>query len=229
MDKLKLLIILMVSFQLKASSFFMPDSDTAALISLVSTTAETVSNTLQILEVAKETQKKIDKYNNLVMRRYFIARRIEQHTRDIIAISKMNPKGLRELNYAMLSLKNNLRGLKSSIDLFGKDVFEAESFTDRFLDKLSNSKIDSEDAYHQELMSSSKGTMAQHVQNTAMNTAMSSKILNKIRQDNLEYQKVDIQLKKDLVKEQIKKDQHYRDWLGLKSKINVKDKKKDQK
>jgi len=219
MDKLKVLAIsLVMSSQLGASTFFMPDSDTTALITLVSTTAATVSNTLQILEVAKETQEQIDKYNNLVMRRYFIARRIEQHARDIVAISKMNPKGLRELNYAMLSLKNNLRGLKSSIDTLGKDIFEAENFTDRFLEKLENSEIDGQDAHYQEQMSSSEGTMAKHVQNTAMNTAMSSKILNKIRQDNLEYQKVDIQLKKDLAKEKIRKEQHYRDWIGLQKK-----------
>ncbi len=75
--------LLLAIMQAKATTFFIPDADTAALISLVSNTASTVTNTMKILEVAKETSDQIDKYNFLAMRRYFVARRIEQHVRDI--------------------------------------------------------------------------------------------------------------------------------------------------
>ena len=83
--------------RINASTFFMPDSDTAALVMLVSNTASTVSNTLKILEVAKKTSDQIDKYNFIAMRRYFIARRIEQHVNDIAEANKMKPKNLQEL------------------------------------------------------------------------------------------------------------------------------------
>ena len=85
---------LLLALNIQASTFFVPDSDTAVLVSLVSNTASTVSNTLKILEVAKETSQKMDEYNFLAMRRYFIARRVEQHANDMAKISKMKPKKL---------------------------------------------------------------------------------------------------------------------------------------
>jgi hypothetical protein len=194
----------------------MPDSDTAALISLVSNTASTVSNTLKILEVAKTTSDQIDKYNFLAMRRYFVARRIEQHSRDIIAATKLNPRGLREINHVMLRLKMNLKGLKSNIDFMAMDVYQAEEFTNRYFEKITNSMQDEKEAHNQELMSASEGSMSKHVQNTAMNTAMSTKVLTKMRRDNIEYQKNNIALKKGEIKEKLRREEFYRNWIGLK-------------
>jgi len=211
---------MLLSLQGQASTLFMPDSDTAALIALVSNTASTVSNTLKILEVAKTASDKIDKYNFLAMRRYFIARRIEQHTRDIIAVSKMHPSGLKEINQVMFSLKLNLKGLKSNIDFMAMDLFQAEDFSKRYWDKVANSMEDEKEAHNQELLSASEGSMSKHVQNTAMNTAMSSKILAKIRRDNVEYQKIDIALKKGDVKEKLRREEFYKNWIGLSNSEN---------
>jgi hypothetical protein len=198
------------------STFFLPDSDTAVLISLVSNTASTVSNTLKILEVAKKTSDQIDKYNFIAMRRFFIARRIEQHAKDIIAAKKMKPKDLQELNQVMLRLKINLRGLKSNIDFMAEDVLGADMFVDRHLEKLINAMDDSKEAYNQELVSASEGSMSKHVQNTAINTALGTKVLTKIRQDNLDYQNSDLKIKRSKAKEQLRQEQHYREWIGLK-------------
>ena len=203
-------------FSVKASTFFVPDGDTAALVTLISNTASTVSNTLKILEVAKETSEQLDKYNFLAMRRYFVARRIEQHANDIIEAGKAKPKDLRELNGVMLRLKMNLAGLKSNIDFAAKDVFEAEDFTRRYWDKVTNSLEDEKEAHSQELMSSKEGSMSKHVQNTAMNTAMSTKMLTKIRRDNLEYQKNNIALSKSETLERLRREEFYRKWLGVK-------------
>ncbi len=202
-------------YGIKASTLLLPDSDTAALVMLVSNTASTVSNTLKILEVAKKTSNQVDKYNFIAMRRYFVARRIEQHVRDIVEAKKMKPKGLREINQMMLRLKINLKGLKSNIDFLAKDVFEAQNFVDRYWDKITNSLNDEKEASNQELLSASEGSMSKHVQNTAMNTALSSKVLTKIRRDNLEYQKIDLSLKKSEGLEKLRQEQFYKDWIGL--------------
>lgn len=193
----------------------MPDSDTAALVMLVSNTASTVGNTMKILEVAKKTSDKIDKYNFIAMRRYFIARRIEQHTRDIMAAKKMKPKGLAQINQVLLNLKMNLQGLKSNIDFMAKDVLEAEDFVDRYWDKVTNSMMDEKEAQRQELMSASEGNMSKHVQNTAMNTALSNKTLTKIRRDNLEYQKIDLGLKKSNSVDKLRREEFYKSWIGV--------------
>lgn len=216
--KMKMISLFLLLSMGKAysSTIFLPDSDTAMLISLVSNTASTVSNTLKILEVAKKTSDQIDKYNFIAMRRFFIARRIEQHARDIVEAKKMKPKDLRELNQVMLRLKINLKGLKSNIDFMAEDVFQAEKFVDRHWEKVVNSMQDSNEAHNQELLSASEGSMAKHVQNTAMNTALGSKVLSKMRQDNLDYQNSDLGIKRSKAKEQLRQEQHYRDWIGIK-------------
>lgn len=216
MHRIKIAFLtLTLTFGARGSTLFMPDSDTAALIMLVSNTASTVSNTLKILEVAKKTSDQIDKYNFIAMRRYFIARRIEQHVRDIIEAKKMKPKGLKEINQMMLRLKLNLKGLKSNIDFLAKDVFEAQNFVDRYWDKVANSMKDEQEAHNQELLSASEGSMSKHVQNTAMNTALSSKVLTKMRRDNLDYQRVDLSLKKSDSLERLRREEYYRDWIGV--------------
>lgn len=216
MHRIKIAFLtLTLTFGARGSTLFMPDSDTAALIMLVSNTASTVSNTLKILEVAKKTSNQIDKYNFIAMRRYFIARRIEQHVRDIIEAKNMKPKGLKEINQMMLRLKLNLKGLKSNIDFLAKDVFEAQNFVDRYWEKVANSMKDEQEAHNQELLSASEGSMSKHVQNTAMNTALSSKVLTKMRRDNLDYQRVDLSLKKSDSLERLRREEYYRDWIGV--------------
>jgi hypothetical protein len=214
--KLTIPFIFLMSLKvIHASTFFMPDSDTASLFMLVSNTASTVGNTMKILEVAKKTSDKIDKYNFIAMRRYFIARRIEQHARDIIAAKKMKPKGLREINQMMLNLKTNLQGLKSNIDFLAKDVIEVEDFTSRYWDKVANSMQDEKEAHNQDLVSASEGTMSKHVQNTAMNTALTNKAVTKLRRDNLEYQKIDLGMKKSNALEKLRREEFYQKWIGI--------------
>ena len=217
MRTLKILCLLMLwmGADAEASSLFLPDSDTAALVMLVSNTASTVTNTMKILEVAKKTSDQIDKFNFIAMRRFFIARRIEQHVQDIIATKKMKPRGLAEINQVLLHLKMNLQGLKSNIDFAAKDIFETENFVDRYFEKVENSMVDEEEVHNQELNSASEGEMVKHVQNTAMNTALSGKILSKIRRDNLEYQAVDLSLKKSEAVEAVRREEFYKRWLGL--------------
>lgn len=215
MKILSVIFVLIFSMKINASTFFMPDSDTAALVMLVSNTASTVSNTFKILEVAKKTSDQLDKYNFIAMRRYFIARRVEQHVRDIAEANKLKPKNLQELNQVMLRLKLNLQGLKSNIDFIAKDLLEVQGFTDRYWEKVVNSMEDEREVSNQELMSASEGSISKHSQNTAMNTALNGKILSKIRRDNLEYQKIDLGLKKSQAVEKLRREEFYKNWIGV--------------
>ena len=216
MPKFKLFFLtFLVGLNLEASSLFLPDSDTAALVMLVSNTASTVTNTLKILEVAKKTSDQVDKYNFIAMRRFFMARRIEQHVQDLLATKKMKPRGLAEINQVLLHLKINLQGLKSSIDFMARDIFETENFVDRYYEKVENAMNDEQEVNSHELSSASEGVMVKHVQNTAMNTALTGKILSKIRRDNLEYQTIDISLKKSEAVEAVRREEFYKKWSGI--------------
>ncbi len=216
MDTIKKITLFWICFPaLHASSLFLPDSDTAALISLVSNTASTVSNTLKILEVAKKTSQKIDKYNAIAMRRFFIARRIEHHVRDILAAKKMRPKGLKEINRVMLRLKTNLQNLKSNLDLLAQDVVAAQDFMERHSEKMATALRDEQEMNQQEINSAGEGEVSKHVQNTAMNTALTGKILSQMRRDQLDYQQTDLQLKKGEKLEKLRREAIYREWLNL--------------
>ena len=207
------LILLIILTKLHGSSLFLPDSDTAALISLVSNTASTVTNTMQILEVAKETSEKMDKYNFMAMRRYFIARRIEQHAIDMKEAKKMKPRDLKELNYKLLNLKLNLKSLKSNIDILGKDIFNVDNFTASHWKKITNALKDEQESHDQAILSAS--SEANPSQNTAMNTALNGKILSKMRRDNLEYQKINLEMKKSDAITKVRDEQILKDWVGI--------------
>ena len=211
----KLIIFASIFSNVNASSLFLPDSDTAALVMLISNTASTVSNTLKILEVAKEASEQMDKYNMMAMRRFFIARRIEQHVRDIAEAVKMNPKDLRDINRMLLRLKLNLKALKSNIESLGISIVAADDFTTRHREKLATSIMDEKEMQQQEIVSATEGTTGKHVQNTAINTALSGSILSKIRRDSLDYQNVDIELKKSHAIESLRREGFYREWIGL--------------
>ena len=75
--------------------------------------------------------------------------------------------------------------------------------------------VDEAEVNNQELNSASEGEMVKHVQNTAMNTALTGKILSKIRRDNLEYQAVDISLKKSEAVEAVRREEFYKKWIGI--------------
>ena len=211
---IKTTLILLIPFKCWASTLFLPDSDTAALIALVSNTASTVTNTLKILETAKETSQKIDDYNHLAMRRVFIARRIEQHARDIAETKKMKPKGLREINSALLHLKNNIRNLKDNIHSMAESVWETDNFTDTHADRIANAIGDEREMHRQEVSSAGEGAVKKHIQNTAMNTALTGKILSKMRRDNIQYQKIDLGIKRNASVKALRREQFYQNWVG---------------
>ena len=188
-------------------------SETALLLQLASNTTATVTHTLDILNVARETGEKIDHYHTLAVRRWYAARRLEQHIRDMADIARMRPKNLREINRELSRLKTNLRGLKDVIDELAMDIWRVEDYTARYWDKITNSKVDEAEINAQELLSSGGGPSKRHVQNTAINTAMNGKILNKIRRDGLEYQKIDLGMKRTAASRELRRRQFYREWL----------------
>ena len=211
-------LFLLILANARGSSLFLPDSDTAALLAIVTNTSSTVAHTLEILDVAKETQQKMEDLNRVAMRRFYLARRIEQHARDVAALKRMKPKNLRELNRALARLKNNLSRLKSNTDTAAKEIAMATKVAGHHQEKLASTSTDEQDAHNQEIQSAGGGKMSAQVQNTAINTALSAKILSKMRRDNLEYQVANLGLQKSRSLEQLRREQHYRNWIGLKGK-----------
>ena len=210
-----ILIFLLLSSNVRASTLFFPDSDTAALIMLVSHTAATVSNTLKILEVAKETSHKLDEFNRMAERKLFLARRIKRHAQTLKEMRRIRPRSLEELNRELLRLKGNLRELQSGIEAVGKEIVAAQDFGERHALKIDSSKEDIFEAQKRETAGAGSGTVAGYAQHTAMNTALSSSVLAQMRRDQLDYQRVSIGLQKSEAIERLRRDEFYKNWLGL--------------
>lgn len=206
-------LLLLLPNQAKASSLFVPDSDTALLLTLVTDTSATLAHTLEILEVAKETKEKMDKYNHLALRKFYMARRVERHLQDMIAISKLRPKNLKELNRALYRLKVNIKNLKRNIDGLGLDVVRAQNFVDDYGEKIEDSKEDERDVNNREKAAAMSGMVKDHIQNMALSSALNGKLLAKIRRDNLNYRQMDIRLKKRAAEESFRKQRFYLNWL----------------
>ena len=208
MKKIIFLIVLSISTENGAVL-----TDAALLVQVASSTASTVTNTLDILEVAKKTGEKIDHYNTLAVRQLYKARRLERHVRDMAMITSMEPADLRELNRELSRLKTGIRGLRDTVDAIALDVRNANGFARRHRDKVANSKQDETDINTQELLSADGGPSGNHIQNTAINTALTGKVLNKMRRDNLEYQKIDLAIKRNNSVRELRRQQFYKEWL----------------
>ena len=187
--------------------------DAALLVQVAANTGTTVSHTLDILNVAKETGEKIDYYNTLAVHQLYKYRRVEQHVRDMAKIIAMKPKNLRELNRELARLKANLQGLADTIDSVAKDIWNVNDFTDRYWEKMTNSRKDEKEINALELLSASAGPSKKHVQNTAVNTAITGKVLNKMRRDNLEYQRIDLEMKRSGAVRELRRQQFYKEWM----------------
>lgn len=214
---MKILLLILLPFKLCASTLFLPDSDTAALVALVSNTASSAANTLKILEVAKKTSDKIDKVNFEVMKRFYLLQRIERHVIDLKLASKIKPKDLAQLNRLMLSIKNNLIGIRSALDQYAEDLTGQQRYLESIGKKLVNSKQDISDAQILDKIASSGGSTAKHAQATAINTAYQAQIFAKIRNDNLSYQNLMVQAKNSEIEQKVREETIMREWAGDRS------------
>jgi hypothetical protein len=208
-------LMMLITFE---SNALIPDADTAALIAMASDMASTASNTLKLLEVAKGTTQKMDEMNAFVMRRYWIGRRMVQHIEDLKQAKRLRPENLREINSVLLRLKTNLSGLKSSVDIYAKDLGEKDQFTGRLWQKVLNSVEDQQVGHSQEMASGTGGGMNMNVQNTAMNTALTATILAKMRQDQLDYQNLVSSFQEAQVMDKLREEHFFNSWLGIKRK-----------
>lgn len=215
MHRLLYSLLFIASLTCHSSSLFLPDSDTAALIGILSNSASTVSNTLKILEVAKTTSQKMDEYNALAMRRYYIARRIERHALNIKETKNMKTKNLGEFNQRLLILKTNLKDLRSSIEVIAENIVKSDHQSEKMKFNKLKSKSLENSLYNQELNSASSNTNSISNQNTAINTATTNSILNQMRIDNLEINKTNLDFKRSEDLERLKLRANLKKWLGV--------------
>lgn len=103
-----------------ASSLFTPDSDTALLFQLVTTTASQLNELEQLVTNAQKQTQQMEKYNQIAQDHYYRAERIHYIAQSYIELSQRDPNNLGELNSAIRSLKSETDSLKLLIDDYRK-------------------------------------------------------------------------------------------------------------
>jgi hypothetical protein len=111
-------LILSPEFSRKAlaSTLFAPDSDTALLFQLVSTTASQLNELEQLVTNAQKHTEQMEKYNQISQDHYFRAERIHYIAQSYIELSGRDPNNLGDLNAAIRALKSETESLKFLID-----------------------------------------------------------------------------------------------------------------
>ena len=101
------------------SSFFAPDSDTALLIELATTTAAQLNELERLVTNAQKLTGNMQKYNEIVVDHWYRAQRIAFLIEDLSTLSSTKIKNLGELNRSLRGLKNNLIELEDLMVKYG--------------------------------------------------------------------------------------------------------------
>ena len=96
----------------QSSTLFAPDSDTALLVELVTTTASQLNELELLVSNAQKLTGKVQKYNEIVIDHWYRAQRIAFLVEDLSTLSSTKIKNLRELNNSIRELKHNIGELE---------------------------------------------------------------------------------------------------------------------
>ncbi len=202
--------------KLMASTLFAPDSDTALLFQLVTTTASQLNELEQLLSNAQKHTEMMEKYNQISQDHYFRAERIHYIAQSYIELSQRDSDNLGDLNGAIRALKSETDSLKSLIADYRASEISNEQHEKVIAQKAKNSAHEVSFANHQL-------SRAGHVQSTneaqkltAQNTGLiykshvegkqvSQAIVSKLSEQN----KLMARQLKDEKREQLEKERYY--------------------
>ena len=116
----KITIISTLFFKISfSSSLFAPDSDTALLIELATTTASQLNELERLVSNTQKLTGNMQKYNEIVIDHWYRAQRISFLIEDLSTLSSTKIKNLSELNNAIRGLKHNLSDLEDLMVEYG--------------------------------------------------------------------------------------------------------------
>lgn len=169
---------------LKASTLFAPDSDTALLVNLVTTTASQLNELEKLVSSTEKYTGLMEKYNQIAKDEYFRAERITWIAQNYVELSKRDPKDLEKLNSAIRGLKSETESLKTVIGEYQKDEAINEIDQESLSAKVSQSNKELNFANSQVMRSGSVRSTNEAQQLIAQNSALSYKTQVEANQTN---------------------------------------------
>lgn len=105
----------------------MPDSDTALLFELVTTTISQLNELEQLVSNAEKLTGDLQKYNELAVDHWYRAKRIAYLVEDFQTLGDTKIKNLGELNQAVRELKYNIEELESMLLEYGLIKYQSNA------------------------------------------------------------------------------------------------------
>ena len=102
-----------------SSSIFLPDSDTALLIELTTTTISQLNELERLVRNSQKLTGNIQKYNEIILDHWYRAQRTAFLIEDISTLSSTKIINLRELNNSIRALKYSISELEDLIVQYG--------------------------------------------------------------------------------------------------------------
>jgi hypothetical protein len=199
---------------LSLPAYGIPGADTALLIEMVSNTASTASNTLSLLKATKEAADKVDEYNNVMMRHYNLARRLQRTTEEVALISHMDQHSWGQFNREMRTLKYDLMSYQEEQEAYN-EWLQRQFQKSNHERKKDDAQKDSVEATQLANTAPTGGAIDDKIHEIAMSTSLANKNLVKLRQnqlDELELHRQHIQTQE--AREMLTKDKT-QEWIGL--------------
>jgi hypothetical protein len=196
--------------------FGLPGADTALLIEMVSNTASTASNTLSLLKATKEAADKVDEYNNVLMRHYNLARRLQRTTEEVALLSHMDQHSWGQFNREMKILKYDLMSFQEEHEAYN-EWLQRQFQKSNHERKKDDAQKDSDEATLLANTAPTGGAIDDKIHEIAMSTSLTNKNLVKLRQNQLD----EIELHRQHIQTQESRELLTKDktqaWLGLSS------------
>ena len=119
MAKKILILLLLTSKPSFSTTLFMPDSDTALLFEIVTTTVAQLNELERLVSNAQKLTGTIQKYNEVVIDHWYRAQRVAFLVEDLNTLASTEVSNLSELNHAVRELKNNIQALEDIMVAYG--------------------------------------------------------------------------------------------------------------
>lgn len=192
--------------------------ETPLLLEIVANTASTAADTLALVEKTQQYADSMQHYNSVMMKHYYLARRIERQGEELALLSHMDFKDWKDFNYQMRSLKSGIKSMDSESCAYVSWVKRqhAKGKAEKVRQDIEK---DFKDSNEQELLSGLGGKMSDHMQLVSINTAGTNKRLTKISQQIQEQNEMQREAHDQAFYEKVKTQSADEKWLGI-SKTN---------
>lgn len=208
----------------RASTLFAPDSDTALLFNLVTTTASQLNELEKLVSNAEKYTGLMEKYNQITRDEYFRAERITWIAQNYVDLSKRNPKDLEQLNSAIRALKSETESFKTLIAEYRRDEARNEVAEESFSERSKNQNREIRFANNQVMRASDVSSTNEAQKSIAQNSALTYKAqvegnqINNVIVEKLSEQNklLNRELKSEAVKDQEREDYYKLQRKGLK-------------